>query len=83
MREQNNFSSETTLQKFLKYFTLVITLLYPIVGLFLYFSRPDQIAMVDQNTKRIVGIILILYGIFRFFRAYRRSSGHKSGPDLE
>ena len=83
MREQNDVSSETTMQKFLRYFSLVMTLIYPVVGLLLYFSRPDQIAMVDQNTKQIVGIILILYGIFRFYRTYKRSFGNKSERDME
>jgi len=83
MRDQKNEPPETTLKKFFRYFSLVMTLIYPVVGLLLYFSRPDQIAMVDQNTKKIVGIILILYGIFRFYRTYRRSFGKNSHIDLE
>ena len=83
MRDQKNEPPETTLKKIFRYFSLVMTLIYPVVGLLLYFSRPDQIAMVDQNTKKIVGIILILYGIFRFYRTYRRSFGKNSHIDLE
>ena len=79
MQEPNKASSETTLHKFLRYFSLVMTLIYPVLGLILYFSRPDQIAIADPRTKKIVGIILILYGIFRFYRNYKRSFGNK--PD--
>jgi positive regulator of sigma E activity len=77
MQEPNKVSSETTLHKFLRYFSLVMTLIYPVLGLILYFSRPDQIAIADPKTKKIVGIILILYGIFRFYRNYKRSFGKK------
>jgi len=83
LRDQKNRPSENTLQKFFRYFSLVMTLIYPVVGLLLYFSRPDQIAMVDQNTKKIVGILLILYGIFRFYRNYRTSFKNRPERDLE
>ena len=69
MREPLNRPTENTSQKVLKYFTLVMTLIYPVIGLFLYFSRPDQIALPAQ-TKMIVGIMLVLYGIYRFYRTY-------------
>jgi len=83
MREPNKVSSETTLQKFFRYFSLIMTLIYPLIGLLLYFSRPDQFAIADSNTKKIVGIILILYGIFRFYRNYSRSFKNNSDRDFE
>ncbi len=69
MREPLNRPTENALQKVLKYFTLVMTLIYPVIGLLLYFSRPDQIALPEQ-TKMIIGIMLVLYGIYRFYRTY-------------
>ena len=83
MREPNKVSSESTLQKFFRYFSLIMTLVYPLIGLLLYFSRPDQIAIADANTKKIVGIILILYGIFRFYRNYSRSFRNNSDRNFE
>jgi len=83
MREPHKVSSESTLQKFLRYFSLIMTLIYPLIGLLLYFSRPDQISIADSNTKKIVGIILILYGIFRFYRNYSRSFRNNSDRNFE
>jgi hypothetical protein len=60
-----------TAHKFLKYFSLFMTLVYPAFGLYLLLSSPDQIAL-DQSTKIILGTMLILYGIFRFIRTYKR-----------
>lgn len=69
MREPLNRPSENSFQKVLKYFSLVMTLVYPAVGLLLYYSRPDQIALPAQ-TKMLLGIMLVIYGIFRFYRTY-------------
>jgi len=71
MREPLERNPETTLQKFLKYFGLLMTLVYPGFGLYLIFSSPEQLALQPQ-VKLILGIMLILYGLFRFYRTYRR-----------
>jgi cadmium resistance protein CadD (predicted permease) len=70
MREPNQ-RPETQAQKFLKFFNLFMTLVYPALGLYILLSSPDQIAL-DKTTKIILGIILICYGIFRFMRTYNR-----------
>jgi hypothetical protein len=62
---------ETQAQKFLKYFSLFMTMVYPAFGIYLLLSSPEQIAL-DSSTKIILGIMLILYGIFRFYRTYQR-----------
>ena len=62
---------ETSAQKFLKYFSLLMTLLYPAFGLYLLLSSPEQIA-VQPRVKIILGVMLILYGIYRFYRTYMR-----------
>jgi hypothetical protein len=71
MREPRNPRPETQSQKFLKYFNLFMTLVYPAFGAYILLSSPDQIAL-DKTTKIILGIILICYGVFRFFRTYNR-----------
>jgi hypothetical protein len=48
-----------------------MTLVYPAIGIYILLSTPEQIAL-DKSTKVILGIILIFYGIFRFFRTYNR-----------
>jgi hypothetical protein len=71
IRDPNNRPAETLTQKFLKYFNLFMTLVYPAFGIYILLSSPDQIAL-DASTKIILGIILIFYGIFRFYRTYQR-----------
>lgn len=71
IRDPNQRPPETQGHKFLKYFNLFMTLVYPAFGLYILLSTPKQIAL-DANTKVILGIILIFYGIFRFFRTYQR-----------
>jgi hypothetical protein len=67
----------TTAQKFLKYFGLFMTLIYPAFGIYLLVSSPQQLAIQPQ-VKQILGIMLIVYGLFRFYRAYMRY--FKEGP---
>ncbi|GEO03006.1 hypothetical protein AAE02nite_06700 [Adhaeribacter aerolatus] len=71
MREQFEKTPETTAQKVLKYFSLLMTLAYPILGLYLLLSSPEQIAL-DPKAKIGVGVMLMLYGIYRFYRTYQR-----------
>jgi hypothetical protein len=72
IRDPNQRPAETPAQKWLRYFNLFMTLVYPAVGIYILLSSPDQIAL-DKSTKVILGIILICYGIFRFFRTYRKN----------
>jgi uncharacterized membrane protein len=71
MRENFEKESETTTQKVLKYFSLLMTLAYPAFGLYLLLSSPEQIAL-DPAAKIGVGVMLILYGLYRFYRTYQR-----------
>ncbi|MBK0404408.1 hypothetical protein I5M27_15525 [Adhaeribacter sp. BT258] len=61
---------ESTYTKFVKYFSLVMTLVYPAIGVFLFFSRPDQVRL-DDTTKKILGAVLVIYGIIRMVRVYQ------------
>jgi hypothetical protein len=66
---------ENAYTKFIKYFSLVMTLLYPALGLYLIFSSPEQIHL-DPTLKKTLGGILIVYGAFRFYRAYQQYFKH-------
>ena len=61
------------LQTILKYFSLLMALIYPAIGIYLFFSSPEQLAFPD-TTKKIIGALLVLYGLFRFYRTYKRFS---------
>lgn len=71
MRENFEKKPETTAQKVLKYFSLLMTLAYPAFGLYLLLSSPEQLAL-DATAKIGVGVLLILYGLYRFYRTYQR-----------
>lgn len=71
MREHFENKPETTAQKALKYFSLLMTMAYPAFGLYLLLSSPEQIAL-DSKAKIGVGVVLILYGLYRFYRTYQR-----------
>jgi hypothetical protein len=71
MREHFEKNPETTAQKVLKYFSLIMTLAYPAFGLYLLLSSPEEIAL-EPKIKIGVGILLILYGLYRFYRTYQR-----------
>jgi hypothetical protein len=74
MRDPNHRPEETSAQKFLRYFNLFMTLVYPAFGIYILLSSPEQIAL-DKSTKIILGIILTFYGLFRFLRSYKRYFG--------
>ena len=75
---ENNFT------RFLKYFTLVMALIYPTIGLFLLFSNSDRIKMLDPKIRIGLGIVLIVYGIYRFTRSYKQYfKTPKRGGDRE
>ena len=63
--------TENNYNKFAKYFTLIMSLIYPALGLFLFFSSPNQVAM-DPTMKKILGVVLVVYGVVRFLRTYQR-----------
>ncbi|PSR55996.1 hypothetical protein AHMF7605_22100 [Adhaeribacter arboris] len=57
--------------KVLKYFALTMCLLYPALGLFIMLSDNSRLAL-PTNYKVILGIMLIVYGVLRFYRAYKK-----------
>jgi hypothetical protein len=63
-RPENNFT------KFVKYFTLLMALLYPALGLYLIFADSERVGVLDPKIRIGLGIVLIGYGIYRFMRSY-------------
>ena len=63
---ENNFT------KFIRYFTLVMALLYPALGVFLLVSESDRVRSLDPKIRIGLGIVLIGYGIYRFLRSYNQ-----------
>ncbi|WP_051359694.1 hypothetical protein [Adhaeribacter aquaticus] len=75
MRADSN-GPKNNFQSILKYFSLVMALVYPAIGVYLFFSTPEQIAL-PAKTKMAIGAVLFLYGIFRFIRTYKRHAEQK------
>ncbi|QNF33273.1 hypothetical protein HUW51_11240 [Adhaeribacter swui] len=69
--QPNTNRSGSNPEKYLKYFTLFMCLVYPMLGLFIMLSDETQIAL-PQNYKTILGIMLMAYGALRFYRAYKK-----------
>ena len=67
---RNPEQRESTYTKIVKYFSLVMTLVYPAIGVFLFFSTDEQIRL-DPTTKKILGAVLVVYGIIRAIRVYQ------------
>ncbi len=72
---QNNFT------KFIKYFTLVMALIYPALGLYLLLSSDERVSLLDPKIRIGLGIVLIIYGIYRFTRSYKQYFGKPRRPD--
>jgi uncharacterized membrane protein len=60
-------------RKFVMYFSLIMTLIYVMLGVFLIFSDPEQLNLtIPDNIRIVLGGILILYGAIRFVRVYQQ-----------
>ncbi|HSI90345.1 MAG TPA: hypothetical protein VK927_04470 [Adhaeribacter sp.] len=68
---------ETGYQKFVKIFTLLMSLVYPALGIFIFFSSQEQVNL-DPTIKKILGVILVIYGGLRFYRTYQRHQQQKN-----
>lgn len=53
--------------KILFYVTAAMSALYPIVGIYILLA-PNVEILLPGNKRYIVGTMLLVYGIFRFFR---------------
>jgi len=48
-----------------------MTLLYPALGIFIFFSSDEQIRF-DPTLKKMLGAVLVIYGIIRAVRVYQQ-----------
>jgi hypothetical protein len=53
--------------KILFYVTAAMSALYPIVGIIILVA-PNIDTLLPGNKRYIIGIMLLVYGVFRFFR---------------
>jgi len=60
--------------KFARIFGLLMTLIYVALGLFVIFGGNSLRLSIGDEVRYMLGGILILYGVVRFVRAYRRNT---------
>jgi cytochrome c biogenesis protein CcdA len=66
-------------QKFVRIFTLLMTLLYVALGVFLIFIDETQLNLnISDEVRIVLGGILILYGAVRFIRVYKLNKRSKN-----
>lgn len=64
-------------RKFARIFTLLMTLVYIGLGLFVMFGVGGRQLSIDDELRYALGGILILYGVVRFIRAYQRNKRNR------
>ncbi|MBB6612924.1 hypothetical protein H7F15_17925 [Pontibacter sp. Tf4] len=75
LRPQKEKPNTTSFAKFVRIFTLLMTLLYMLAGLFIIFADEQMMNIgMAQNTRYMLGGILILYSLVRFVRAYKANT---------
>lgn len=70
----NKFKQKSLLQRFLFFFGLLFFLLYLFCGIALIVNKSIPFQM--EDTHRILfGVVLIVYGFFRFYRLWSTNMG--------
>lgn len=66
------------LQRVLGYVRYVIGLMYVALGLYLL-TNPDGLKNLIEstNTTKILGVVMIVYGVFRLYRTYVANTAKK------
>jgi cytochrome c biogenesis protein CcdA len=70
-RKKTERTSRKTFGNFAMFFSIGMGLIYFGFGVFVIFSEPGLIA-IEPTWKYILGVVLILWGCMRFFRAYQQ-----------
>jgi prolipoprotein diacylglyceryltransferase len=79
LRPKREKKSGNMAQKFVRIFSLLMTLLYVGLGLFLVTIDKEKLNLNISNEVRFVlGGILILYGVARFVRVYQLNKKSKT-----
>lgn len=71
-------------QKFVRIFSLLMTLLYVGLGIFLIAIDKDRLNLnISDEVRLVLGGVLILYGAVRFIRVYQVSKKSRRYRDEE
>lgn len=74
-------------QRLVRYFVLVMALVYMGLGIWLLYSASaptgDGLAQLGPTARRILGSVLVGYGLLRFVRSYLADFRKKSTTDNE
>lgn len=82
LRPKKENQTSNPVQKFVRIFTLLMTLLYVALGLFLMFIDNDSLSLnLSKEVKLVLGGILILYGVVRFVRVYQLNKRSQDKTD--
>jgi surface polysaccharide O-acyltransferase-like enzyme len=75
----DDLEEERTLinRKIMKYFGLFMAVVYGLIGAFVM-MLPDDLFGIAPLQKKMVGILFVLYGLFRFYKTYRQYFGRKT-----
>ena len=72
-------------QRLVRYFVLVMALVYMGLGIWLLWSasKPTAGGIIELSpmVRRVLGIVFILYGLLRFGRGYQAHFRNSSPPD--
>jgi hypothetical protein len=63
--------------KIMKYFGLFMAIVYGLIGVFIMLI-PDDVLGITPLQKTTVGVLFILYGLFRLYKTYRQYFGKKA-----
>lgn len=75
IRPKRERPTASSFNKFVRIFGLLMTTLYVGGGIFLIFADAETMNLsIPNNTRYLLGGILILYGIVRFVRVYQANS---------
>jgi len=66
------------MKNLLKYFGFIMVIVYPGIGIFLILMGENS-AFLNRTTRLVLGIALIVYGIFRAWRVFKTQRDEK--PD--
>ncbi|MCC9136407.1 hypothetical protein ACFSKU_06105 [Pontibacter silvestris] len=79
LRPNKEKPSESSFHKFVKVFSMLMTLVYVALGIFIMFAENETLNIsIPKTYKLVLGGILILYGAVRFVRAYKTNSNQKN-----
>ncbi|WP_439880490.1 hypothetical protein ACSX1A_15190 [Pontibacter sp. MBLB2868] len=82
LRPRRENETGNAVQKFVRIFTLLMTLLYVALGVFLIFIDNSQLNLnLSKEVRMVLGGILILYGAARFIRVYQLNKRSKNNEN--